>query len=224
MSSSPNASISNNPSGPFCIDGTEEALSATPAGGTWSGNGITDPNTGTWSPSTAGVGTHEITYSVGGNGQCPAVANKTLEVNDLPSIVVTGNPLSGCAPLEVKFFNATANSNSATWNFGDGTPELSGTQYKDSALHTFESGNHTITVSVIDDNGCSNTETYTDFVNVDQTPTSLFSFIELGENTGTFQFTNESQFGNDYFWDFGDGNTSEEEDLYIHSRRTATSM
>jgi hypothetical protein len=39
-------------------------LQASTAGGTWSGTGITNATTGTFNPSTAGVGTHVISYSL----------------------------------------------------------------------------------------------------------------------------------------------------------------
>jgi gliding motility-associated-like protein len=39
-------------------------LQAATAGGTWSGPGITNATTGTFNPSTAGIGTHVVTYSL----------------------------------------------------------------------------------------------------------------------------------------------------------------
>jgi gliding motility-associated-like protein len=45
-----------------CISGAPFNLQAQPAGGSWSGTGITDPNTGNFNPATAGLGTFEIVY------------------------------------------------------------------------------------------------------------------------------------------------------------------
>ncbi|MBD3637462.1 MAG: gliding motility-associated C-terminal domain-containing protein [Crocinitomicaceae bacterium] len=73
QSSSVTITISNafdatiNGAGPFC--GTDAAVNLTAAdgGGVWSGNGITDPNLGTFDPSVAGIGNHTITYTISGS-------------------------------------------------------------------------------------------------------------------------------------------------------------
>lgn len=58
---------------PFCLADSPFNFEATgglgstcsnPATGTWSGNGITDANAGTFDPSVAGVGSHTITYTM----------------------------------------------------------------------------------------------------------------------------------------------------------------
>ncbi|MBX7093073.1 MAG: hypothetical protein K1X56_00005, partial [Flavobacteriales bacterium] len=54
------------PAGPFCINASSVNLTAVDAGGTWSGPGITNPTNGTFDPASAGVGTHTITYTIGG--------------------------------------------------------------------------------------------------------------------------------------------------------------
>jgi hypothetical protein len=51
-------------SGPFCLSDTPINISSTNPGGTWAGNGVTDINAGTFDPSTAGIGTHQIIYSL----------------------------------------------------------------------------------------------------------------------------------------------------------------
>src|ERR1019366_7796744 len=51
--------------GPFCSnDSTITALTASTAGGTWSGLGITNTATGTFSPSVAGPGFHTIVHNI----------------------------------------------------------------------------------------------------------------------------------------------------------------
>jgi len=54
----------------------------TPAGGTYSGTGVTHPN---FDPSGAGVGTHTITYTFS-NGTCSNTATSDLVVNGLPTV------------------------------------------------------------------------------------------------------------------------------------------
>jgi len=52
--------------GPFCTSDPALTLASVDPGGVWSGNGITNPATGDFDPATAGVGTHTITYTIGG--------------------------------------------------------------------------------------------------------------------------------------------------------------
>jgi gliding motility-associated-like protein len=53
-----------NPAGPFCENEASVNLTAANPGGSWSGTGITDAANGTFSPATAGPGTHTITYTL----------------------------------------------------------------------------------------------------------------------------------------------------------------
>nr|WP_246399018.1 gliding motility-associated C-terminal domain-containing protein [Hymenobacter luteus] len=52
------------PAGPFCLSNPPVALQASATGGVWSGPGISNPATGQFSPTLAGVGTHQIIYSL----------------------------------------------------------------------------------------------------------------------------------------------------------------
>ncbi len=63
----PQLSAFINPVGTQCTANAPFQLTAASPGGTWSGNGITNFNTGTFSPITAGVGTHTITYTIAGS-------------------------------------------------------------------------------------------------------------------------------------------------------------
>ncbi len=75
----------------FCkLTDTPINLTATPTGGRFKGKGITDANNGTFSPSVAGVGKHEITYEVAQNGSCPSISDiDTISVSDLKPIITT---------------------------------------------------------------------------------------------------------------------------------------
>ncbi|MGB0918722.1 MAG: hypothetical protein ACPGU4_14100, partial [Flavobacteriales bacterium] len=62
-----------------CESDDDFALSATPFGGTWSGTGVANWYWGTYSPATAGPGTHIINYDITG---CSATMNVTVtEIN-----------------------------------------------------------------------------------------------------------------------------------------------
>ena len=64
ISNSLDASIS--PEGPFCEGDPSINLTSISGGGIWTGNGITDPNLGTFNPQIAGIGNHQIIYTISG--------------------------------------------------------------------------------------------------------------------------------------------------------------
>jgi gliding motility-associated-like protein len=66
-----------------CANGAPISLSAQTAGGTWSGPGIIDPDSGLFDPAMAGAGTHAITYAL-------PCGSSTIDV-----------VVSPCAPLSV---------------------------------------------------------------------------------------------------------------------------
>lgn len=71
------------PYGPRCINGAPVALNGTPAGGTWSGNGVAGS---TFTPSTAGLGAHVLTYSYTDGNGCPNSCTTSITVNPLPLV------------------------------------------------------------------------------------------------------------------------------------------
>jgi gliding motility-associated-like protein len=71
------------PAGPFCTGEAPVSLTATPAGGTWSGAGIIDPAAGLFSPGDAGVGDHIITYDIGNDSE-----TITIKVNATPVVEI----------------------------------------------------------------------------------------------------------------------------------------
>jgi hypothetical protein len=67
-----------------CVNAGDVLLNqATPAGGTYSGTGVMN---GVFSPVTAGVGTHTITYYYVDADGCDGTATQTITVNDLPGV------------------------------------------------------------------------------------------------------------------------------------------
>jgi hypothetical protein len=84
----------------YCVLNPAVTLTATPEGGTFSGNGITGNR---FNPSQAGVGTHTITYSgIPTNGGCPfnitrqvIVTRVDADIENIPtSICATGTPIT----------------------------------------------------------------------------------------------------------------------------------
>ncbi|MCB9047766.1 MAG: hypothetical protein H6550_16645, partial [Chitinophagales bacterium] len=137
-----------------CVDAAPFALSGgSPAGGTYSGPGVSGGN---FDPSTAGVGTHTITYTYTDGNGCTNNATNTITVNALP-IVTLGAFADVC--VDAAPFALSGGSPAGGTYSG---PGVSGGNFDPSAAGT---GTHTITYVYTDANGCSNSATNTITVN-----------------------------------------------------------
>jgi len=103
---------------------------------------------------------------------------------------------------------------SYSWNFGDGS-----TSEERNPQHQFlEAGIFTVSLSVVDTDGDESTETKIDYITVDDDLTPIADFTSDFQTViaGDFiQFTFAGEEGNfpaTFWWDFGDGSTSEERD------------
>jgi hypothetical protein len=128
--------------GPLCVSASPVFLQGTPAGGTWSGTGVSGS---TFDPSVAGVGTHAVNYSVTITGGCVTDTTIDIEVKPLPNLDLgTYEPL--CEEDEI--ITLTATPTGGTWS-GTGTngstfnPALAGL------------GVHVLTYHYTDAFGCS---------------------------------------------------------------------
>lgn len=191
----PGADIDN------CVDAADVTLTDfTPAGGTWTGTGITNP-TGIFSPSTAGAGSHYLYYSAS-NSNCTTVDSILSVVNALPTIVAgTYGPI--CLGETVDF-NATGAA-TYVWDPPTGLSSASiGNPTASPAATT------TYTVTGTDVNGCVNSDVTT--LVIEPVPTANFSTgdVCIGEEF-TFDNLTDPSTGVTYLWSFGDGQTSTDE-------------
>jgi gliding motility-associated-like protein len=76
-----------------CSNSLAFTLTAVDGGGVWSGPGITNTTTGTFNPSIAGAGTHQITYTI--YGACGDSDNINIDVIQAPDVQLssTGNAI-----------------------------------------------------------------------------------------------------------------------------------
>lgn len=73
------------PVDPFCLYDAPYNLEAIPPAGTWSGNGITNVNTGTFNPAVAGIGLHDIAFTTEPDAfGCVGIDSALIEVSDPP--------------------------------------------------------------------------------------------------------------------------------------------
>lgn len=153
-------------------------------------------------------GTHTVIFEVrDSEGEWLEPATKTLTVLPYPpTAIYRGEPVSGGAPLSVKFHDkSTRTITDWSWDFGDG-----GTSKVQSPLHTYyEAGYYSVTLTVDGPDG-SDTETVEDYiqvVEVDFTADPMNGYRPL-----EVQFSDQSE-GSivSWAWHFGDGGISEDQ-------------
>ncbi len=149
---------------------------------------------------------------------CTSKDTLYANVHPNPTANFTGAPTEGCDPLEVFFTNQSSGGDSTyTWVFGDGG---SSSDENPSNIYS-NSGDFDVTLIATTYWGCKDTITKSDFVHVidhviASFTTTAISNQEYDITQATFNFTNTSQFADNYLWFFGDGGTSIEIDP-IHS-------
>ncbi|MFK7920581.1 MAG: PKD domain-containing protein [Bacteroidia bacterium] len=124
------------------------------------------------------------------------IGNISPTINLQPSIPCENSPIT---------FSTNAGNNAThDWDFGDG-----GIASSAQPTHTYSSpGSYTVSVSVIDPNGCMTDSMIN--ISVGQLPMPAFSTVDTFSCSLPFtvNFTDNSQNTVAWLWDFGDGNTS----------------
>lgn len=141
--------------------------------------------------------------------------NYPLTANSDPQASFTSDTQTGQAPLTVNFDGSSSIDFDGSvvrydWDFGDGNTRPDGGAL---AQHTYSApGNFSVSLTVTDDQGATDTETLTDYIFVGNAPpVADFSFSPLTVETGdTVSFDASASFDPDgtivrYDWDFGDG-------------------
>ncbi len=95
---------------PLCLNANVVTLTPSVGGGTFSGNGVSG---NTFNPASAGIGTHTITYAIGGNS-CTIPATTTITVLPLP--MVNAGPDKTMVFGYPTFINANASAATYQWN------------------------------------------------------------------------------------------------------------
>ncbi|MGE0636401.1 MAG: T9SS type A sorting domain-containing protein [Bacteroidia bacterium] len=138
--------------GPYCVNSAAISLSAfgSPAGGLFSGLGVTGPQgSQTFVPSSAGVGTHTLTYTYTNGNNCTSSATRNVTVNALPVVTFTNPGGPYCANQSTPV--ALSGSPSGGTFSGNG---VSGNSFIPANAAV---GNNVLTYTYTDGNGCTNT-------------------------------------------------------------------
>jgi len=155
------------------------------------------------------------TYTVrlvaaGAGGTNSLTRTNYILVTNLPPPVANflADPTNGAAPLTVHFTNLTSGATNFAWSFGDGNL---GTTFNPTNTYT-NAGSYTVSLTAIGPGG-TNSVTRTNFVIVTNPPPPVVLADFTASPTNglaplTVTFTNLSSGAASFDWDFGDRNSS----------------
>lgn len=149
-------------------------------------------------------GPYLVELTVG--SQCgPVTIEKVIDVFLPPTANFNVNETEGCAPLSVTFANTSSeNADEYEWTFDGGTPETSNEE--NPTVSYDEAGDFAVTLKVINEIG-EDAITKSSYISVNGGPTADFSSEVNGLEVS---FENLSDNFDSVMWNFGDGNTSTE--------------
>ena len=159
-------------------------------------------------------GTYTVSLTVTDSHGCSDTETKTDHItsNEGPTAAFSADVTDCCDPLTVQFTDQSTEGDNTIvswyWEFGDGTNTTA-----QNPSHTYDDGTYTVTLTVTDSHGCSDTETKVDYITSNEGPTADFSAIPTsGYAPLEVDFTDNSVAGDnpivDWYWEFGDGDTS----------------
>ncbi len=124
------------------------------------------------------------------------------------------NKLAPCTNLSYSFTNTSSptfggfNPNTFTWDFGDNTPPVIASQAPP-VMHTYAGpGTYLVKLTINDTTFCNSPEDTVKTVRLSPQVQALFTTPAAGCVPYTADFVNNSLGGLNFFWDFGDGGTS----------------
>lgn len=145
--------------------------------------------------------------SQGGNGFF------SIQILPKPNVSFSSDITKGCQPLTVTFNENGTNGNQTNiWNFNDYGNNITGTTK--TVVHTFNDyGLYDINLSVITEDGCKNSLTLYDYIEVYKNPKSRFTPDPIITSIlkPNIDFINYSSDNLVNIWNFGDGATSFDE-------------
>ncbi len=187
----------------ICADTAPLSLNgAQPAGGSWSGPGV---SSGRFDPSAVGAGQYDLFYTITSDG-CQKSDTLPISVAPLPQPAFQV-PAPLCLGSAFTMDNQSEGAVSYTWAFGDGqVSELEEPEHR-----YITTGSFNVRLQAFSETGC--TATITQPLEVIAPPEAYFH-PDAEEGCGGLEatFTNESSgSANSFSWDFGNGQSSAEE-------------
>lgn len=134
------------------------------------------------------------------------MTEEIIVIANPPTAGFTVDVQEGCAPLVVQYTStASNNTDDFVWAFEGGDPAVSS---EENPIVTYETaGSWDVSLTVVNETG-DDILAFTDYIEVKDVPFADFDFDVNGSEV---TFTNFGTGADSYLWDFGDGNSSTEE-------------
>jgi gliding motility-associated-like protein len=195
----------------------------------WSSN-PSDPTLATQSTSSSPTVTPQTTttYNVVGwdaNGCTGSASVTVIVIPVFPIVDFDGAPLSGCEPLLVQFYDHSSQIGvNATyfWDFGNGTTS---TDVNPQAYYA-DHGIYDVSLTITNPGGYGSTLLASGYVEVYPSPIAIFEVVPNSQVTiiqSTVGFFDRSiGYPDKWSWSFGDGDTSDQSQVYHNYEDTGT--
>lgn len=152
------------------------------------------------------TGSYNVSLTV--TNECGSVTiTQVVVIQGAPPIpAISANNTLGCLPFSTQFTDqSTGNPTAWSWEFPGGTP---GTSSNQNPLVSYSApGTYDVVLTVTNAFGTA-TQTFPAYITIQAAPVAGFNFVA---NQTTVTFTSTSQNATSYAWNFGDGNSSSEQ-------------
>lgn len=228
LAQSPSANFTASPvagCSPLLVNFQDQSL-GNPVSWKWDfGNGNTsslqNPSASYFTP---GQYTVKLTVS-NASGNNTLTRSQFITVYETPTVRFTANNTTGCFPLRVQFSDqSTAGSGNSNvswfWDFGNGQTSI----VQNPLVSYTSAGTFTVTLKVTNDKGCSKVLSIPNLITTTPGVRSVFTntLANVCSPPADITFTNSSTGPGllSWFWDFGDGNTSTQQNP-LHTYNTS---
>jgi PKD repeat protein len=156
--------------------------------------------------------TFEAELQVSNSFGCSESTSAIVTVNHNPVANVNVIEAEGCLPTTVQLQNNTIGADSYFWNYGNGETSQTSAENHEFIYFNYAPDlvNHTITLTAMTDQGCISTDQVQ--VQVPDQVIASFQSISTGCTPLQVLFDNSSTSGFSYYWAFGDGDISNQEE------------
>jgi gliding motility-associated-like protein len=158
-------------------------------------------------------GSFDVTLSITSRNGCTNTSTLPAFINIREPIISLNNtPAGGCIPFTYTgrtTINSLEPINSYLWDFGNGQTS---TRRDPLPVRYDIPGSYTVSLTITTSGGCTTTKTFAEAVKAGTPPVVDFTSSGTDECSSTaFRFTNLSNPSQEWYWDFGDGQSSIEE-------------
>ncbi|HEY8402028.1 MAG TPA: PKD domain-containing protein [Cytophagaceae bacterium] len=149
---------------------------------------------------------YTVTLTGENAGGCRSVYSSEITVYPMVSAEITASDTAGCTPYQVRFYNSSVPGVTYNYDFGDGTS------------YTGSNPTHTFVNTLLKDTlyqvrmiaqSATCADTSYQIIRVYGKPVADFTLTDKGCSPVVATFTNLSQGATAYYWNFGDGSSSD---------------